>query len=133
MTNSGASTTRSSATPSARRKRKCPGWARFFIRAPMPASDEKSDLTESDGKDDRGPQFVIADAPTIEILDDVVRRTRRHVAWGTEVLDRLCDTDGKRERRRKHATELRELLGLSAKDLRAVHRVKKTFRGTVLS
>jgi len=52
----------------------------------------------------------IADAPTIEILDDVVRRTRRHVAWGTEVLDRLCDTDGKRERRRKHATELRELL-----------------------
>ena len=52
----------------------------------------------------------IADAPTIEILDDVMRRTRRHVAWGTEVLDRLCDTDGKRERRRKHATELRELL-----------------------
>ena len=31
------------------------------------------------------------------------------------------------------AAELRELLGLSAKDLRAVHRVKKTFRGTVLS
>lgn len=31
------------------------------------------------------------------------------------------------------AAELRELLGLSPKDLRAVHRVKKTFRGTVLS
>ena len=31
------------------------------------------------------------------------------------------------------AAELRELLGLSAKDLRAVHRVKETFRGTVLS
>lgn len=31
------------------------------------------------------------------------------------------------------AAELRELLGLSAKDLRAVHGVKRTFRGTVLS
>ena len=40
----------------------------------------------------------IADAPTIELLDDVVRRKRRHVAWGQEVLDRLCDTDAKRER-----------------------------------
>lgn len=52
----------------------------------------------------------IADAPTIEILEDVTRRTRRHVAWGAEVLDRLCDTDGKKERRRRHATQLRELL-----------------------
>ncbi|MEE9280721.1 MAG: hypothetical protein V3V67_11155 [Myxococcota bacterium] len=41
----------------------------------------------------------IADAPTIEILDDIVRKARRHVAWGQEVLDRLCNTDGKRERR----------------------------------
>jgi hypothetical protein len=30
------------------------------------------------------------------------------------------------------AAELRELLGLSAKELRAVHRVKGTFRGTIL-
>lgn len=52
----------------------------------------------------------IADAPTIEILDDIVRRTRKHIAWGGEVLDRLCDTDGKVERRRRRATELRELL-----------------------
>jgi len=49
----------------------------------------------------------IADAPTIEILDDVIRRTRKHIAWGDEVLDRLCDTDGRRERRRSRAHELR--------------------------
>jgi hypothetical protein len=52
----------------------------------------------------------IADAPTIEILDDISRKTRRHVAWGKEVLDRLCDTDGKRERRLQRAKELRDRL-----------------------
>ena len=52
----------------------------------------------------------ICDAPTIELLDDVVRRTRRHLAWGQEVLDRLSDTDAKRERRRERATALRESL-----------------------
>lgn len=52
----------------------------------------------------------ICDAPTIEILDDVLRRLRRHLAWGQEILDRLCDTDGKRERRRRRAAELREQL-----------------------
>ncbi len=45
----------------------------------------------------------IGDAPTIELLEEIVRRTRRHVAWGDEVLDRLCDTDGKRERRRRRS------------------------------
>jgi hypothetical protein len=48
----------------------------------------------------------IADAPTIEILEDIVRRTRRHLGWGQEVLDRLCDTDAKRERRRQRAQTL---------------------------
>jgi hypothetical protein len=52
----------------------------------------------------------IADAPTIEILDDVIRRTRRHIAWGEEVLERLCDTDGKRERRRLRAEAVRRQL-----------------------
>ncbi|MCH8891402.1 MAG: hypothetical protein IH827_10055, partial [Myxococcales bacterium] len=52
----------------------------------------------------------IADAPTIEILDDIVRKERRHVAWGTEVLDRLCDTDPKRERRRERNQELTRAL-----------------------
>jgi hypothetical protein len=52
----------------------------------------------------------IADAPTIEILDEIVRKTRRHIAWGQEVLDRLCDTDGTRERRRARGESLRQLL-----------------------
>jgi len=52
----------------------------------------------------------IADAPTIEILDEIVRKTRRHVSWGQEVLDRLCDTDARRERRRARAAELRTQL-----------------------
>jgi hypothetical protein len=52
----------------------------------------------------------IADAPTIELLDEILRKTRRHIAWGREVLDRLCDSDAKRERRRARAAELAELL-----------------------
>jgi hypothetical protein len=52
----------------------------------------------------------ITDAPTIELLEDAVRRTRKHVAWGDEVLERLCDTDGKRERRRRRVTALRARL-----------------------
>jgi len=53
---------------------------------------------------------AIADAPTIEILEDIVRKTRRHIAWGNEVLDRLCDTDAKRQRRLGRQRELREQL-----------------------
>ena len=49
----------------------------------------------------------IADAPTIEIFEDIVRKARRHVTWGQEVLERLSDTDGARERRRQRAEELR--------------------------
>jgi hypothetical protein len=52
----------------------------------------------------------IADAPTIEILDDIVRKTRRHVAWAKEVLDRLCDTEAKRDRRTKREKQVRQLL-----------------------
>lgn len=52
----------------------------------------------------------IADAPTIEILDEIVRKTRRHLTWGQEVLDRLCDTDARRERRRTCAAALRAQL-----------------------
>jgi hypothetical protein len=48
----------------------------------------------------------IADAPTVEILDDIVRRSKRHVTWGAEVLDRLCDTDESRQRRRLHRETL---------------------------
>jgi hypothetical protein len=56
---------------------------------------------------------AICDAPTIEILEDVVRRAKRHVAWANEVLDRLCDTDGKRERRLARQRELAERLAAS--------------------
>ncbi len=52
----------------------------------------------------------ITDAPTIELLEDIVRKARRHVAWGMEVLDRLCDTDAKRQRRRARASELTKQL-----------------------
>ncbi len=52
----------------------------------------------------------IADAPTIEILDEIVRKTKRHIAWGEEVLDTLCDTDAKRQRRHARQRQLLELL-----------------------
>ncbi len=48
----------------------------------------------------------ITDAPTIELLEDIVRKARRHVAWGLEILDRLCDTDAKRQRRNARVSEL---------------------------
>ncbi|MFQ5417376.1 MAG: hypothetical protein ACE5FL_10060 [Myxococcota bacterium] len=48
----------------------------------------------------------ICDAPTIDLLEDIVRRSRRHIAWGQEVLDELCSTDELRERRRRRAEEL---------------------------
>lgn len=48
----------------------------------------------------------ICDAPTIELLEDIVRKRRRHIKWGQEVLDRLCDTDALRERRRVRVEQL---------------------------
>jgi hypothetical protein len=52
----------------------------------------------------------ICDAPTIELLDEIVRKTRRHITWGHEVLDRLCDTDALRERRRQRVEKLSAML-----------------------
>jgi hypothetical protein len=52
----------------------------------------------------------ICDAPTIELLEDILRKRRRHETWGKEVLDRLCDTDARRERRRERAETMRKLL-----------------------
>jgi hypothetical protein len=52
----------------------------------------------------------ISDAPTIEILEDILRKRRRHETWGKEVLDRLCDTDARRERRRERTETMRRLL-----------------------
>jgi hypothetical protein len=52
----------------------------------------------------------ISDAPTIEILDEIARKTRCHVEWGQAVLDRLCDSDATRARRRDRAEALRRQL-----------------------
>lgn len=52
----------------------------------------------------------ICDAPTIELLDEIVRRLRHHVAWSKDVLDRLADTDARRERRRARIEQVRGLL-----------------------
>jgi hypothetical protein len=49
---------------------------------------------------------AICDAPTIELLEEIGRKTRRHIAWGKEVLDRVCDTDAKRAARRERAVDL---------------------------
>jgi len=52
----------------------------------------------------------IADDPTIEILDEIVRKTKRHMAWAQEVLDQLCDTDAKRQRRHARQKQLQQVL-----------------------
>ncbi len=48
----------------------------------------------------------ICDSPTIELLDEIVRKRRRHIAWGQEVLNQLCDTDALRERRRARVEQI---------------------------
>ena len=53
---------------------------------------------------------AIADAPTIELLEDVARKTRRHIEWGRAVLDALCDDDAQRARRRERVEALRAQL-----------------------
>jgi hypothetical protein len=55
----------------------------------------------------------ICDAPTIELLDDIIRKSRRHITWGQEILDRLCDTDALRERRRARAAQMNAKLAES--------------------
>jgi hypothetical protein len=55
----------------------------------------------------------IADAPTIELLEDIVRKTHRHVTWGREVLDRLCDTDARRQLRHARIEALAKQLEAS--------------------
>lgn len=52
----------------------------------------------------------ICDSPTIELLEEMARKRRRNIAWGQEVLDRLCDTDALRERRRARAEDLNRQL-----------------------
>ena len=69
----------------------------------------------------------ICDAPTIEILEDIVRTKRRHLAWSQEVLDRLCETDALRERRRTRG----EVLSKELRDSGGVTGTLETERGTL--
>jgi hypothetical protein len=52
----------------------------------------------------------ICDAPTIEILEDILRRKRQHIEWGQEVLDKLCEDDDSKKRRRDRSDHIRNLL-----------------------
>ncbi len=66
----------------------------------------------------------IADAPTIELLQDIVAKEREHVAWAEQVLERLCNTDEKRARARAREQAVRQLLekcGGVCGDLDLVH------------
>ena len=56
---------------------------------------------------------AITDAPTIEILEHILRKKRQHLSWSQEVLDALCDSEEARSRRRQHADALREKLAES--------------------
>ena len=55
----------------------------------------------------------ISDAPTIEILEHIVRKKQQHIRWAQEVLDTLCDTEALRKRRRERGDSLREQLATS--------------------
>lgn len=52
----------------------------------------------------------IADSPTIDILETMVMKTRRHIAWGQECLNQLCRDDASRARREARRTELQRQL-----------------------
>ena len=53
---------------------------------------------------------AIADAPTIELLDAVIRKARRHIEWGRDVLDGLCQSDEDRQRRERCKRKLQRRL-----------------------
>ncbi|MCS5635323.1 MAG: hypothetical protein NZ990_02320 [Myxococcota bacterium] len=55
----------------------------------------------------------ICDAPTIDILADIIRRKREHIQWGQDVLDALCETDALKKRRRERANHIASLLKAS--------------------
>ena len=52
----------------------------------------------------------ISDAPTIEILDDTIRRTREHIEWGEQVLTKLINSPEKEARAQSREQELHTLL-----------------------
>jgi len=52
----------------------------------------------------------ICDAPTIELLENLVRKRKQHIAWGQTTLDTLCDTDVLRDRRKARVEDLQKLI-----------------------
>ncbi len=52
----------------------------------------------------------IADAPTIELLQDIIAKERQHLAWADEVIGTLCNTDDKRARAVAREQEMTQLL-----------------------
>ena len=68
----------------------------------------------------------IADAPTIKILEESLADAKRHVAWGQEVLDTLCEGAPEAQRRRRAR---RESLGGRASRVRRGDRRAGAGRG----
>ena len=52
----------------------------------------------------------ICDAPTIELLEDISRKTKKHISWANTVLDELCKTDAQRNRRQARAAAMTAML-----------------------
>jgi hypothetical protein len=52
----------------------------------------------------------IADAPTIELLQDIIVKERQHVQWGEEVLGKLVNSEEKRARAQAREQALRQQL-----------------------
>ncbi|MGK2871998.1 MAG: hypothetical protein ACSLFL_07065 [Alphaproteobacteria bacterium] len=48
----------------------------------------------------------ICDAPTIEILEDIIRKTKKHIAWGNTILNELCKTQADKKRRAARVAQL---------------------------
>ena len=89
------------------------GWASFVDWTQDPAL--MADPSLADEAERSAKQSFIFDrleawASALPKDELVTEAQRRHIAWGQEVLDRLCDTDGTRERRRARGEQLRALL-----------------------
>ncbi len=81
------------------------GWVATIPELPVKTGLSKVIWETAQAADEFGKR-LLCDDPTIEILDTIVRKRRRHISWGMEILDRLCDTDALRERRRARVREL---------------------------
>jgi hypothetical protein len=46
----------------------------------------------------------------VKILDEIVQRARTHVAWGRDVLAKLCDSEAQRARRSARSAAIQSAL-----------------------